>query len=98
MRKLTEHDIANIIGLNINGYTVEKARVKRGAFSDSDCYGIILAVSGSGRYVTWQFHFADGWVPEAYWGHYFMEDREAVLRDFDTRGLGRLAAESEGVE
>jgi len=84
-KKLTEQDIANIMGVNINGYTVEKARVKDGEFSDSNHYGIVLAVNEHGHHVTWQFHLADGWIPEVYWGHYHLENWETAIDDYNSR-------------
>jgi hypothetical protein len=86
MRKLTDRDLTNIAGLTFNGYKVEGVRVKRGPYTDSDHYGIILARSASGMYVTWQFHLDENEKPSTYWGHYYPE-REAALRDFHTRDL-----------
>jgi len=84
MRKLTEQDVTDIIGWNTGGFTVEKARVKGGDCTDSDHYGIILAVNGLGHHVTWQYHLDEG-LPQVYWGHYYLEDREAALKDYETR-------------
>jgi len=55
IRKLTEHDISAIIGTNVDGYTIENARIKGGRFTDSDHYGILLGKNAIGNYVTWQF-------------------------------------------
>lgn len=85
MRKLTEDDLAKIAGSTISGYLVEDARVKNGPFYDSDHYGFILGRNDAGQYVTWQFHLLEDGSVSAYWGHYFMEDREAAVRDFYTR-------------
>jgi hypothetical protein len=87
MRKLTDNDLANAVGTDVHGYRVERARVKRGSFSDSDCYGIALAVNRFGDCVTWQFHLLEDETLSFYWGHYFTEDREAALRDCENRDL-----------
>jgi hypothetical protein len=84
MRKLTEQDLAAIIGGVVEGYTIEKARIKGGEFTDSDHYGIVLGKDSSGDYVTWQFHLIDE-KPNVYWGHYFAQDRDAAVRDFNAR-------------
>lgn len=52
MRKLTVHDLTNIAGITIQGYHVEGVRVKRGPFTDSDHYGIVLGKNPEGHYVT----------------------------------------------
>ena len=85
MRKLTGHDMANIIGTTVSGYRIEGAMIKRGNFSDSDHYGILLGRSAVGNYVTWQFHLDENEQINAYWGHYFNEDREAAINDFHWR-------------
>ena len=93
MRKLTGHDMANIIGTTVSMYHIETvsmyhiedARVKRGNFSDSDHYGILLGRNANGNYVTWQFHLEDDEQVNVYWGHYFNEDREAAIDDFHWR-------------
>jgi hypothetical protein len=85
MRKLTDCDLRNIAGSTIQGYHVEGVRVKRGNFSDSDHYGIILAKSPEGHYVTWQFHLDEDDKLTVYWGHYFMENRDTALHDFNVR-------------
>jgi len=85
MRKLTDHDLTNLAGATLEGYHVEGIRIKRG--SDSDHYGIILGRNSSGNYVTWQFHLDEDEKPSVHWGHYFAEDRDAALRDFDIRDL-----------
>jgi hypothetical protein len=87
MRKLTDRDLTNIAGATIQGYHVEGVRIKRGKFSDSDHYGIILGRNNKGSYVTWQFHLDEDETVNAYWGHYVGENKEAALRDFDTRDL-----------
>jgi len=84
MRKLTNEDIAGVIGTKNANCTIEKARVKGGEFIDSDHYGIVLAQSESGNFITWQFHLVDG-KPEYYWGHYFMVNGAAAVKDFKTR-------------
>lgn len=86
MRKLTEHDIQGIVGSTVKGFRVEAARIKDGPFTDSDHYGFILGRNAHGHYVTWHFHLLDDESVSVYWGHYFMEDRDAAVRDFDTRG------------
>jgi len=87
MRKLTDHDLTNLAGAALQGYHVEGVRIKRGTFTDSDHYGIILGRNAGGNYVTWQFHLDEDEKPSVYWGHYFAEDRNAALRDFDMRDL-----------
>ena len=88
MRKLTDEDLKRIIGTIQNGYTVERTRIKQSTFTDSDHYGIMLAVDSKGNYVTWQFHIDEDEELSVYWGHY-MESREGAIRDYDTRDLGR---------
>jgi hypothetical protein len=83
MNKLTANDINALVGTINSGYTIERARVKGGKFSDSDCYGIVLGKNKVGMYVTWQFHFVDG-NPDYYWGHYF-EDKEPAVADYEVR-------------
>ena len=85
MRKLTERDIQGIIGSTIEGFRVEAARIKNGPFTDSDHYGFLLARNAHGCYVTWRFHLLEDESISAYWGHYFQDDRDAAVRDFDTR-------------
>ena len=85
MRKLTERDIQGIIGSTIEGFRVEAARIKNGPFIDSDHYGFILARNAHGCYVTWRFHLLEDESVSAYWVHCFQEDRDAAVRDFDTR-------------
>jgi hypothetical protein len=83
MRKITEQDLTALIGTVQSGYTIEKARVKGGKFSDSDHYGIILGRSEGGNWVTWQFHIEDGEI-SVYWGHY-TESEEKALADYEER-------------
>lgn len=85
MRRLTDHDLANIAGTTIQGYHVEGVRIKRGPFHDSDNYGIILGRNAENHYATWQFHLLDDDSVSVYWGHYFMENREAAVQDFHSR-------------
>jgi len=85
MRKLTEQDLTNIIGMKRCGYTIEKARVKRGPYRDSDHYGFVLCKSIEGNYVTWQFHLDENEKPTVYWGHYFLKEYDKALLDFTTR-------------
>ena len=87
MRKLTEDDLAKIAGSTVSGYLVEDVRIKNGPFYDSDHYGFILGRNDAGQYVTWQFHLLEDETVSTYWGHYFMEDREAAVRDFYTRDV-----------
>ena len=87
MRKLTDRDISDIAGTILKGYKVIGVRIKRGLFTDSDHYGIILGQNNMNCYVTWQFHLDEDNQPSVYWGHYFMENREAALRDFDVRDM-----------
>ena len=95
MRKLTDQDIANLIGSSINGNHICNARIKRGDCTDSDHYGIILAKNKSGRYVTWQFHLNEDEKPDVYWGHYFGEDRAAAVNDFHQRDIDPTPTRSE---
>jgi len=85
MRKLTEQDINGVISTINSNYTIKKARVKGGEFSDSDHYGIVLAQNKNGDFVTWQFHLIDE-IPSFYWGHYHMNNETAAIDDFETRG------------
>lgn len=85
MRRLTRRDIENITGTAIKGYVIEAARIKNGPFIDSDHYGFVLGRSARDHYVTWSFHLLEDESVSVYWGHYFMEDRDAAVRDFDTR-------------
>jgi hypothetical protein len=85
MRKLTDRDLTAIIGTEQSGYTIQRARVKDGEFSDSDHYGIALARSESGRWVTWQFHLDADEKPDFYWGRY-ITDPEAAEKDYEIRG------------
>ena len=87
MRRLTEGDLARIMRSTIEGYHIEAARVKKGPFTDSDHYGIILGRNLKGHYVTWQFHLLDDDSVSVYWGHYHMEDRDAAIHDYNTRDL-----------
>ena len=86
MRKLTDHDLTNIAGSTIHGYHVEGVRIKRGPFTDSDHYGIILGRNSSDQYVTWEFHLDENEKPVTYWGRY-TDNHETALRDFNTRDL-----------
>ena len=72
MRKLTKGDIENIIGRNIEEFRIEAAQIKNGPYTD-------------GHYVTWQFHLLDDESISAYWGHYFGNNRDAAVQDFNTR-------------
>lgn len=85
MRKLTDSDLAGIMGSTIQGYRIEAAKIKSGAFIDSDHYGFILGKNRAGEYVTWQFHLLVDDSVSVYCGHY-ITDREEALRDFNTRG------------
>jgi hypothetical protein len=86
MRKLTEQDLTAVVGIINAGYTIERARVKEGECTDSDHYGIALARSGCGKYVTWQFHLeCDDERFEFYWGKYYMEDMDAAIKCYETR-------------
>ena len=87
MRKLTDHDLTNLAGAALQGYHVEGVRIKRGTFTDSDHYGIILGRNANGNYVTWQFHLDENEQPSVYWGHYFSKDKDAALRDFNNRDM-----------
>ena len=87
MRRLTAQDLTSIIGTTIEGYRIEAARVKRGPFSNSNHYGIALGQNSYGHYVTWQFHFLEDESVSVYWGHYYMENQEAAVEDFNIRDL-----------
>lgn len=43
---------------------------------------IVLATSNKGEYVTWAFNKQDGGF---FWGHYFGDDYDAALADFNKR-------------
>lgn len=86
IRKLTDIDLTNLAGSTVKGYHIEGVRIQRGTFTDSDHYGFILGRNASGNYVTWQFHFDDEEL-SVYWGHYIGSDKEAAMRDFNTRDL-----------
>jgi len=86
IRKLTNADLTNLVGTTQKGYYIEEARIKSGIFTDSDHYGYLLGRNDCGNYVTWQFHYDDGEL-SVYWGHYLSKDRNAALRDFNTRDL-----------
>ena len=94
MRRLTDSDLAGLAGTTVQGYLIEKARTKRGAFTDSDHYGIMLGENAAGNHVTWQFHLDENDAPYVYWGHYFMEDRDAAALDFESRDLKGASDES----
>ena len=81
MRKLTDSDLAGIMGNTIQGYHIEAAKIKCGPLIDSDHYGFILGRNRAGEYVTW---LTDDSV-SVYCGH-CITDREEALRDFNTRG------------
>ncbi len=85
MRKLTKRDIEKTIGSTVKGYSIEAARIQSGPFIDSDHYGIVLGKNAKGHYVTWAFHLLDDESISVYWGHYFAEDKDAAIRDFNNR-------------
>lgn len=87
MRKLTDSDIAGIVGSTIQGYRIEAAKIKSGPLVDSDHYGFILGKNVAAEYVTWQFHLLANDSVSVYWGHY-ITDREEALRDFTARSMG----------
>lgn len=89
MRRLTDEDLANIIGSAIEGYHIEAARIKSSPFVDSDHYGFLLGKNERDEYVTWQFHLREDESVSAYWGH-FMPDREEALRDFNARSMAEV--------
>ena len=86
MSRLTGQDLADIAGTTIEGYHIEGVRIKRGSFSDSDHYGIVMGKNARDHYVTWQFHLDENENPYVYWGHY-MDSLESALRDFNSRDL-----------
>ena len=83
MRKLTDQDLTAIIGTVHHGFTIQKARIKGGGYSDSDHYGIVLGQNEKGNCVTWQFHLEDERF-EPYWGHY-IDSPETALKDYESR-------------
>jgi hypothetical protein len=83
MRKLTEQDLTALVGSVHSGYTILRARVKCGNFSDSDHYGIALGRNAVDNYVTWQFHLEDE-TPSMYWGHY-TDSEEKAIADYEAR-------------
>ena len=85
MRTLTDEDFQKISGITTQGYHVEYIRVKHGSFTDSDHYGIILGKNARGHFVTYQFHLDETEMPAVYWGHYFLDNREAAIHDFNNR-------------
>lgn len=85
MHRITDNDLAEIVGSTIQGYRIEEARIKCGDFTDSDHYGVVLGENEQEHFVTWQFHLLEDEIVSVYWGHYFMENREAAVRDFHTR-------------
>ena len=86
MRKLTDNDMVNLAGITLSGYHIDGVRIERGNYTDSNHYGIMLGRNERGHYVTWQFHLDEDEKPYTYWGHYFMDDREAAVKDFNSRG------------
>lgn len=87
MRKLTDKDLSEIVGRTIQGYRIEDIRIKCGNFTDSDHYGIALGKNEQEHFVTWQFHLLEDETVSVYWGHYFMENQQAAVRDFNTRDI-----------
>jgi len=87
MRKLTDGDLAKVIGSSIEGYRIEAAKIKNGPFIDSNNYGFLLGQNMRSEYVTWEFHLREDGSVSAYWGH-FIPDREEALRDFEARSMG----------
>jgi len=86
MRRITEKDLNDIIGMVNVGYTIVRARVMTDKeFSDSDHYGIALCKNEKGSWVTWQFHYLEDESVSIYWGHYY-DDEETALADYETRG------------
>lgn len=85
MRKLTDTDITNLTGAIVKGYHVEGVRIKQGSCTDSDHYGFVLGKNSDDHYVTWEFYLDENDNPNVYWGHYYMENREAAIRDFCNR-------------
>jgi len=79
MRRITEKDLADIIGTVNVGYTIVRAKTKA-----DDHYGIVLARSGD-SWVTWEFNYRDGEIPNFYWGH-FLSDEAKALADYEERG------------
>jgi hypothetical protein len=85
MRKLTDKDIANILGKNNGGYTVVKAKIKENKeFCDSDNYGIVFGENEKGLFVIWQFHLDENEEPSYYWG-YYTECENSAHENYDSR-------------
>ena len=85
MRKLTDKDIADILGSKNNGYTVIKAKAKsNNSFTDSDNYGIVYGKNEKGMFVIWQFHLDENDEPNYYWGFY-TECEDSALENYDSR-------------
>ena len=80
MRRLTDEDLASLVGRTIQGYRVEAAKVKRGPFLDSDHYGIILGKNPKDQYVTWEFRVMKDESVSVYWGHYIMMKKRLYLQ------------------
>jgi len=79
MRRITEKDLADIIGMVNAGYTIVRAKT----MSD-DHYGIVLARSGD-SWVTWEFNYRDGETPFIYWGFY-TDNEKTALENYEERG------------
>ena len=86
MRRLTDGDLADIRGQTIQGYRVVAAKIRQGAFVDSDHCGVMLGKNTREEYVTWEFYLKDDESVSVYRGHY-MTDREEAIRDYHARGV-----------
>lgn len=87
LEKLTKEILAGLIVKKYAGHIITNTRLKGGNYSDSDCYGVILARKDMGVYgtqfATWEFNLRDGEL-NGYWGHYFM-DEEKAMKDYRER-------------
>jgi len=79
MRRITEKDLADIIGTVNAGYTIVRAKTK-----SDDRYGTIFGENGD-RYAVWEFNFRDGETPNIYWGFYTGNEKTA-LENYEARG------------
>ena len=86
MRRLTDGDLADIRGQTIQGYRVVAAKIRQGAFVDSDHCGVMLGKNTREEYVTWEFYLKDDQSVSVYRGHY-IADREEAIRDYNARGV-----------
>ena len=53
--------------------------------SNQGCHGFIFGRNIRNEYATWQFHLMEDGSASAYWGHYYMENKDAAVNDYNTR-------------